>query len=175
MALESTLTGKARDAVRVRCPGVKYYKHNDRGTEGMPDSTFTWAGCTSWVEFKHLDPSEPLHARPRSTSGLKKLQLMELLALERASGGRAWVVAYRKGKRGQGERVEIYRPSALYRVTSGAPQLVEPALTFGEHLSDGAISVIDLEQRLERNGCVAYAGYNHLALAELIRRTHGGY
>lgn len=160
---ERDLTEKAHARIALDCRGAHIYKHNDRSTEGMPDASVTWNGYTSWLEYKHLEPSEDIHSRKGGTGGLKRLQLMELLALERASGGRAWVVAYRKGKRGQAERLEIYRPSALL---SRVPVvcLITPALHFTSH--GGML------EALRGAGCAAFETYDHHAVSFLIRSTH---
>lgn len=165
---EASLTAKAHEALKVGCPRVKIYKLNDRATSGLPDSVLAWDGYTTWLEFKHLDAREDLHATPTGTRGLKKLQLMELIALEQQNGGRAWVVNYRKaGKDGQHARLEVYRPSALVQLAEGG--VVVRVTPRAERWSTRDSILRDLHEA----GVAWFDGYQHAALVTLVQLTHG--
>ncbi len=145
-------------AFGARC---KYYKHCDK-TAGRPDSTFTWNGRTSWLEFKMLEGNEDLHARnDKTTHGLAKIQLVELLALERA-GAPAWVIAYRKATRTLPDLTTIYRPSALITV---ADRVTPPWLELSHHPN--------VLRDLKTFGVAAFAGFDHAAVVALVHQTHG--
>lgn len=152
---ETAADDKARDAIKRVCTGpIKIYKHNDRGTKGMPDMSVTWSWCTSWLEFKMLTGEENVHGE------LDPLQLVECERLERA-GGRAWVVAYRKGTKTMGEVLDIYLPSAL---RSGAQPMAKEYSTYENMLTN-----------LRAFGVARFQGFNHGAVAELIKQTHASY
>lgn len=152
---ETAADDKAAHAIKLECAGpLKIYKHNDRGTKGMPDVSVTWAGHTSWLEFKMLKGEAGIHTE------LDALQLVELYRLERACG-RAWVVAYRAHTKTIGACLDIYRPSAL--LNEGQP-LAKELTSYGNLLRD-----------LGTFGVARFGGFNHGAVAELIKQTHSGY
>lgn len=153
---------KACELVEQGCARVHIYKHADQFTAGIPDRSFTWRGRTSWVEFKFLDMNHPLHEQKGHNKGLSKVQLMELLALERNSH-RAWVLVYRKPLRGGSPITQIYRPSALLR--QPGPQFVVPV---AEKVSTFDTICIDLQ----RTGVAQFAGHDHRALVALLHLTH---
>jgi hypothetical protein len=152
---ETAADDKARDAIKRDCQGpIKIYKHNDRGTKGMPDMSVTWAWCTSWLEFKMLKGEENIHGE------LDPLQLVELVRLERA-GGRAWVIAYRKGTKTMGECLDIYLPTALL---NNQQPIAKEASTYDTLLRD-----------VRTFGVARFGGFNHGAVAHLIKATHVSY
>lgn len=98
---EAAVNKQCAQALRAHFVQGVYYKHCDKMSSGRPDSTFTWNGVTSWLEFKLLEGGENVHAKnAKDTHGLAKDQLVELIRLENA-GAPAWVVAYRKPKIGR--------------------------------------------------------------------------
>lgn len=154
MSLESDLTIAARNAMLKAFPGGKYYKNLATPADrGKPDSSFTWNGPTSWLEFKHLDHGQSIH----SEGALKKHQLVELVQLQRASG-RAWVIAYRKPTRSLEAHTTIYKPNALIRGAQPFPK------EYSSHEN--------VVRDLIRFGVAAFPGYDHQALVALIRITH---
>lgn len=160
---EAAANRKCADLLMRSFPRNVYYKHNDKSA-GRPDSTFTWNGRTSWLEFKMLEGNEDLHARtPTATHGLAKIQLTELLKLER-SGAPSWVIAYRKATRTIPDHLTIYRPSALITIADR----VTP--TWREmSLRDNALRDLNL------CGVAAFPGFDHAAVVALIHQTHGTY
>ena len=150
---ESRLNGKARDAIRKDCPKAVVWKHADRFTAGIPDSSVTWNGADSWLEFKLLGPNESIHDQ------LKTVQLVELVRVERQTG-RAWVVAYRKGSRNglEAPSVTFWRPTAL--------------LDGKEPIAQTYASGYDFLERLQEYGVATWEGHDHAAVALLIRLTH---
>jgi hypothetical protein len=152
---ETAADDKARDAIKRDCAGpIKIYKHNDRGTKGMPDMSVTWAWCTSWLEFKMLKGEENIH------SELDPLQLVELVRLERA-GGRAWVIAYRKATKTMGEYLTIYQPTTL--------------LNNQQPVAREWSSHANVLRDLRTFGVAKFQGFNHGAVVALIKATHGTY
>lgn len=152
---ETAADDKARDAMRRELTGpLKIYKHNDRGTKGMPDMTVTWSFCTSWLEFKMLHGDENIH------NELDALQLVELVRLERA-GGRAWVIAYRKQTKTQGEYLTIYQPTAL--------------LNNQQPVAREWSSHANIIRDLRTHGVAKFEGFDHGAVVALIKATHGSY
>lgn len=148
---ESSLNKKCMDHVLRVCTGGVYYKHADRFTAGIPDCTFTWAGATSWLEFKHLDPSESIHDQ------LDKIQLVELLKLQ-AACHRAWVIAFRRANRSVGPVTVIYAPSALWH--DQVPSARERS-THEHVLRD-----------LSAHGVALFDGHDYGAIVSLIHQTH---
>lgn len=139
-------------------PNALYYKHNDRAAKGRPDSTFTWNRITSWLEFKMLEGHEDLHAR--GTHGLTRVQLMELIRLERA-GAPAWVVAFREGTRQVERHTTIYRPSALITAAGTlTPRWLIPS------------NLEDILSDLKHSGVAARRGFDYTAVVHLIHQTH---
>lgn len=152
---ETAADDKARDAMRKELTGpLRIYKHNDRGTKGMPDMTVTWSLATSWLEFKMLQGDENVH------NELDPLQLVELVRLERA-GGRAWVIAYRKPTRTQEGYLTIYQPTALM---NNQQPVAKEWSTHENVLRD-----------LRLFGVVKFRGFDHAAVVALIKATHGTY
>jgi hypothetical protein len=147
---EKDAYNRARDFVRINCPGAKIYKHNDRGTKGMPDTSVTWSGSTSWLEFKMLEGEENIHNSVRF-----KLQLIELVRLEYQCH-RAWVIAYRKP-----ERLTIYKPTALLDLKQ---PVAREFSTRDNVLRD-----------LRTYGVAQFDGFDHAAVVALIRQTHDAY
>lgn len=141
--------------VKIFGPRCKYYKHADRFTRGIPDSTFTWNRRTTWLEFKMLAGGEDLHQQ------LDKIQLVELIQLQ--SAGLAWVVAFRKATRLLRERTDIYSPIALLQ----GGKTVTPSLPLGE-LSTHETVLRDLQV----HGVASFDGFDYDAVAALIRATH---
>ena len=135
-----------------------YYKHCDR-TAGRPDSTFSWNGRTSWIEFKMLEGEGELHTKGKSRA-LDRGQLVELIRLERA-GVPAWVVAYRKRNTRHPARVSIYRPSALLREYGTVTPVYPEFSTYDNIL-----------EHLRQYGVATFEGFDHKALISLILKTH---
>jgi hypothetical protein len=151
---EKDANGKARDAIRKDCARAKVYKHNDRQTKGMPDTSVTWAGATSWLEFKMLHGDEDVH------NELDPLQLVECVRLEQQCA-RAWVVAYRKATKTQGEYLTIYRPTALLH------SVMPVAKEWSTH--DTVL------RDLRTFGVAKFQGFDHAAVVSLIKATHNTY
>ena len=145
----------AEHLVKTFGPRCKYYKHCDKFTRGIPDSTFTWNRRTTWLEFKMLTGGGDIHGE------LDKIQLVNLIQLQ--SAGLAWVIAFRKATRLLEERTDIYSPIAL--LVQG--QQVTPALPMGE-LSTYPTVLRDLQVY----GVASFKGLDYRAVAELIRATH---
>jgi hypothetical protein len=160
VATESSLKARTRQVVQLHLGGPRFchvVNIQDRFVSGRPDTQITFNGPTSYVEFKHLGLNEKLHG------ALRKDQLEELIALERVSGGRAWVVVYRKG----GKFLDVYRPSALRRVRNSQMETVEPE-------PETAHSEMHLTC-LRSTGVIRLVGHDHHAVAALIRLTHESY
>jgi hypothetical protein len=151
---EKDANGKARDFIRKECVHAKVYKHNDRATKGMPDTSVTWADATSWLEFKMLHGEESIH------NELDPIQLVELVRLEQQCH-RAWVVAYRKGNKHVGDSLTIYRPTALLR--GEVPVAKELTLH------------VNILRDLRVFGVARFEGLDHAAVVALIKATHGTY
>lgn len=151
---ESNLNKRAMDYVQLACPGGVYYKHADRFTSGIPDSTFTWNGPTSWLEFKLLDPAESIHAQ------LDPQQLVELVKLQHACG-RAWVIAFRRPRRGDAGMTVLYEPTAL--LFKRVPVARERS------------SLENVLRDLRCHGVAEFEGHCFLALSYLIKATHVPY
>lgn len=160
---EAAANRKCADMLQRTFPRHVYYKHNDKSA-GRPDSTFSWNGVTSWLEFKMLEGNEDVHARTATaTHGLAKIQLAELLKLERA-GVPAWVIAYRKTIRSTREHLTIYRPTALITVADRITPTWREMSIHDNVLRD-----------LKLYGVAAFPGFDHAAVVALIRQTHGTY
>ncbi len=151
---EKDANGKARDFIRKECVRAKVYKHNDRQTKGMPDTSVTWSEATSWLEFKMLHGDESVH------NELDPLQLVELVRLEQQCH-RAWVIAYRKATKTQDEYLTIYRPTAL--LSNQAPIAREWSLH------------ANVLRDLRTFGVAKFKGFDHAAVVALIKQTHGTY
>lgn len=151
---EKDANGKARDAIRKQCAGSWVKKLNDRMTKGLPDTVVAWSSNTSWLEFKMLTGDESIH------NELDPIQLVELIRLEHNTH-RAWVIAYRKSTRTLSECVDFYRPTLLFNNHQPIPK--EPA-TYANML-----------QQLHTTGVARFGGFNHAAVAELIKQTHATY
>ncbi len=155
-----TTVNRIRDTLRTLLPESEILQHQDQFQSGRPDTTVTYNGFTSWLEWKHLGPEQSIH----SEHGLRKDQLDQLLKLERASLGRAWVIVFRKGR----TFTDIYRPSALISVTDGKIDYVEPSVK--EPLEAG--SEFELMTRLYLTGVIRCSGHDFEAVAGLIWSTH---
>ena len=151
---EKDANGKARDQIRKDCAGAWVKKLNDRQTKGLPDTVLAWAGAVSWLEFKMLHGDEDVH------NELDPLQLVELVRLEKQTH-RAWVVAYRKATRSQGEYLTIYRPMAL--LNSACP-IAKEWTSHDNVLRD-----------LRTFGVAKFQGFDHAAVTALIKQTHNTY
>lgn len=151
---EKDANGKARDALRLALVPSRIYKHNDRGTKGMPDTSVIYNEYTSWLEFKMLHGDETVW------NELDPLQHVELLKLERACH-RAWVVAYRKGNRHTGDALTIYRPSAL---TNKQQPVARELSSYDNVLRD-----------LQVFGVARFEGFDHGAVVALVKATHASY
>lgn len=150
---ESDVNGKARDMIVRECLRAKVYKHCDRMTAGIPDTTVTWRGYTSWLEFKMLEARENVHDQ------LDTIQLVELVRLEQQCG-RAWVIAYRKAHVTKlvTPRTLIYRPTKLLAKFLPIPERFSKLDSIYEDLQHFGVAELD--------------GFNHHALTALIHRTH---
>jgi len=154
---EKYLVTKCFDTLRARLPApLDIHKVNERSTSGEPDVRLTWNARTSFLEFKHLEPREPV------THALEPLQLARLIKLQKCSGRRAWVVAYRKGKNREQTRTEIYLPSALHE----SPMLPSLSPFIGPTLSGRDIEKFDSWGGLWREG------YDHDFVAQLVYLRH---
>lgn len=147
---ESKANKKCMDFVALHCPQAVIYKIADKFTAGIPDTVMTWMQRTWWFEFKMLDPNEGIHKQ------LDPIQLVECCKLERESGGRTLIVAYRRpAVRGGNYTTILYRPSSLLRGADPRPvQMLS---------SDG-------EMRLWQ-GALSFEGQNHRAVLNFIRET----
>jgi hypothetical protein len=159
---ESDLNRRAADHLLATCKHAVYYKHADLFSSGYPDSTFTWSGYTSWLEFKLLGPNESVHAQ------LDEDQLVELVKLQKACG-RAWVIAFRKPARGwnhgarllgEGPKTVIYSPKAL----------LHDQVPLAQELSNHNRVYRDLCV----NGVAELEGYDYAGIRALIHITHEG-
>lgn len=155
---ESSLKARCCKVIADLLPGSHVVNIQDRFVSGRPDTQVTYGGPTSFLESKHLGLSEKLHG------ALRKDQLEELIALERSSCGRAWVVVYRKG----GKFTDVYRPSALRRIVNGQLDVWEP---LPEPLPTLCHTRYLLTQ-LRTHGVIRLAGHDHHAVAALIRLSH---
>ena len=105
---------KARGHLNRHYPGlrVRFQKHADYVTSGIPDMDIAIAGVTLWFEFKHL---------PSCVKGRKldvtALQMAHLNSLAEAGVGRGLLVGLALGPR-QGYDVALYHagiPSVAHR------------------------------------------------------------
>lgn len=156
---ESSLKTSCCDVVRAALPACHVIHHQDRFQSGLPDTSISYNGPTSWLEWKHLGLNEKLHGN------LRKDQLDELLKLEQATLGRAWVVVFRKG----GKFTDVYRPSALLSISRGLVEYVEPT---PEPTSNFAESMSEEVRRLHLTGVIRWSGHDHRGIAGLIWHTH---
>jgi hypothetical protein len=152
MAKESDKNRACSDHLLKVCPRAKIFKHCDKFTAGIPDSSLTWRGFTTWLEFKFLEPNATIHDE------LDPIQLVELVRLE--GQGLAWVVAFRKGnaKKLVLPRTHIYRPSAL----------LHGAIPYAHELGKYHSVLKDLC----RYGVVDFEGFDYAAIAHLIHQSH---
>lgn len=155
MARESKYNHNASQYLTRACPGAVIYKHNDRSTGGIPDTSITWCDADSWLEFKRLEHGESIHEE------LEELQLTELVKIEQQTH-RAWVIAFRKGRR-RNEIAEtiIYRPSALLH--GRVPIMAQVEMAKPEQVT----------QLLSVWGVAVFIGAHYGAIAALIHKTHG--
>src|SRR6185437_10464883 len=101
MTSEAKITNSLRLYFREHAPEGVYFKHADRATLGMPDSTLTADRRTLWLEVKVVTPDKHGLIKARlivdgSTHG--KLQLQWMCRLERAGLARYAVFSYSRGK-----------------------------------------------------------------------------
>jgi hypothetical protein len=143
--------------------GAVVYKHhgNQFTGSGRPDTSITWAGPTSWIEFKVLDVRESIHAQ------LDQLQLTECIRLQHQCN-RAWIVAFRKGdvRRRIRERIEFYLPTALKK----RPGNEEPVPQLPLDYSCKHETIL---RDLRTFGVASFDGHDYTALCALIQQTHG--
>jgi hypothetical protein len=145
---ESDLNSACSTHIQKMCVGAVIYKHADKFTAGIPDTSVTWRGTTSWLEFKLL-------RRPADNviKLLSKVQLHELVKLEHA--GHAWVIAFRA----KPHQTLIYRPGALVGLQD-APASREKT------------SIEGVREVLKWTGVAMFEGFNYNAIAALIHLTH---
>jgi len=150
---ESDYNHKQVQRLLTACPHAVYYKHADKFTRGIPDSTLTWAGPTSWLEFKLLDPVESIHAQ------LDPVQLVELIKLEQQCQ-RAWVIAFRRPRRSpmRDERLVIYRPTFLFG------ERVPRALEYS--------SAETVLRDLRLHGVASFGEIDYDVVVRLVHETH---
>lgn len=153
---ELQLASKCRKIIYDVLPPPKdIFTPSERFTIGEPDTRVTWNGRISFLEFKYLDPGQPITAKGVFRPG----QLERDCHLERCSGQRAWVIAYRKPKRGHLEaQVEIYRP-----------RLIFGDLTCPHAWSDRLDWPYVLSCLMTRP--VAFPGHDHEKVAQLLYET----
>lgn len=145
---ETRRNSEANSLLRRALPGAVVYKHHDRSTKGMPDTSVTWRGATTWLEFKVLRHGESIYKQ------LDPLQLIELVKIEQA-GSYAWVVALRHPE----NTTEIYRPTWLVRSRA-----------------QGWVDVIPTDRLLSPSHLLAlsFPGRDLRPVIQLIERTHVG-
>lgn len=152
---ENKLVKLCRENLDAELPGVWHWKICDRMTGGIPDVDIAWAGATSKIEFKYLVKDETVHDKWEDGR-----QLVTCVQLECATS-RCWVVAYqRKCKWREEDRTIIYRPTALLEGKLPKPSMI------------GIRANEQWAARLWDEGCVTMTGFDHHAIASLIRMTH---
>lgn len=150
-------------------PGAEVIKHADAATGGIPDLSVTYNGRTSWLEVKLLRRGQTLE------SELEPRQLATCRRLERASGARCWIVAFRRP--GTMQHTLIYRPTRI-RTDSEVCQQVAPAPSAKVRLvlppvretytGIGSGNLIELATV----GVLALRGFAYPQLVNLIQETH---
>ena len=152
---ESSLKASTRDAIEHRCVGAEVLHHQDRFSSGYPDTSVSWNGFTSWVEFKFLGLEESLHGP------LREDQLLQLIRLEKQSACRAWIVVFRKTR--LEERTDIYRPTRL--VSHGVKLELKASEKYSGLGPSNLVALWD-------TGVVSLSGLQYDAVASLIKLTH---
>ncbi len=153
---EHDLVASCRDRLTANLPGAFWWKVNDNRTGGIPDAFIAFSQAVSMIEFKFMKKGENIHQKWED-----ERQLVTCVKLENALG-RCWVVAYRDAWKLGGREWEstiIYRPSRLLH--DAIPETQE-----WSHESSPFLTT------LWNEGVVKFPGYNHAAVAALIRGTH---
>jgi len=150
---ETKLVTKCREQLTVELPNVLLWKICDRMTGGQPDLEINWNGATSKIEFKVLHRNETVHDKWED-----ERQPITCVRYEQQTG-RCWVVAFQQPYP-KGERHLAY--TLIYRPTG---------------LLDGKVPAADVSYEMnaaalwEKN-VIRLVGFNHHAIAQLIRQTH---
>lgn len=79
---EAKLKAKLMEEIETGIPGSVAFRHENKGTIGIPDISVTFDRMTVWMEVKYLAPELYSH-------GLQSLTMARLAAV-----GRAWYVYY---------------------------------------------------------------------------------
>ena len=152
---ETKLVKTCREVLEVELLGVFLWKVCDRMTGGIPDVFIGWNGATTMIEFKYLKKDETVHQKWEDGR-----QLVTCVKLEGVTG-RCWVVAYQKKCQWrEHDQTIIYRPTALLDLKTPKPSVM--GYRVGEQWA----------ARLWDEGCVIMQGFDHRAIASLIRQTH---
>jgi hypothetical protein len=139
-------------------PGAEIIKHNDASTGGIPDISATFGGYTSWLEVKLLRNGQTLR------SELEVRQLATCRRLERGSGTRCWIIAFRAP--GRAQHTLLYRPTRIrFKDDSAVMILPEPREVYA---SLGPGNLLELANA----GVLALRGFAYAEIATLIRLTH---
>lgn len=68
--------------LRAEFRGAVILRHEDKGTAGIPDLSFTWLGKTTWIEAKFANP----YVRGKG--------LQDLICMRLAAAGNCWYVVW---------------------------------------------------------------------------------
>ena len=137
---------------------VFVWKISDNNSGGMPDTEVSALGATTKMEFKLIKKGENIHDKWEDNR-----QLITLYTYERTTQ-RSWVVLWRAANlaydRGEDETL-IYRPSSLLD-----GKIPAHGKTIRTNLTDVHLKT------LWHDGVIRLEGFNHAAIADLIRMTH---
>lgn len=133
------------------------WKINSMTQGGLPDLEIAWHGHTTKIEFKLLKGAETIHQKWED-----QRQLLTLVRYEQQTQ-RSWAVAFQKGKKKKYDDQDstiIYKPSSLLNDQLPMAQWADP------------MKPVEFLQDLWNNGAIRFEGFNHRAIAELVRQTH---
>lgn len=136
-------------------PEWEVIKHADKFTSGIPDMSVSGNGRTSWLELKLLKRGE------LAVNAVEPAQRITCCRLERATGGRCWVIVYRASR--WEDSTTIYRPSQL--------NVPEPPESL-PHVQQSSTMIFETTRRLWHEGVIRWAGHRHDLVRAMVQHTH---
>jgi len=104
---------KAQSLELRRLPGALVFRHEDQFTAGIPDTSVTWLGRTTWLETKFLNPR------------LISKEIQKITAAQLAQQGKCFFVLY-DARYGQRCTRIVHPLQILDGSLATAPDLVVP-------------------------------------------------
>lgn len=101
---EAKLTRNLLLIVGHELGGSVIFKHADRFTSGIPDSSIIWNSKTIWLEIKHANP------KIKDTG----IQEHTMLRLNLASPGLAWYVVYFQDGKQNEQKTFLLPPEVIH-------------------------------------------------------------